>query len=90
MMQCVTCKQSFLFAPNWKPRKNKENMNILMEHEVTLIHSYIKLKHEQHCTTTWIEFIFNSIQFQYIELKFSWNPQLNLTQFLYDIVMNKS
>jgi len=61
-------------------KKNKENMNILMEHEDTLIHSYMKLKHEQHCTTTWIEFI----------LKFSWNPQLNLIQFFYGLVVNKS
>jgi len=61
-----------------------------MEHEDTLIHSY--MKHEEHCITTWIEFIFNSIQFKYIELKYSWNPQFNLVPlwFSCEQILNES
>ncbi len=31
----------------------------------TLIYSYMKFRCEQHCTTTWIEFRINSIQFKF-------------------------
>jgi hypothetical protein len=32
----------------------------------TLIHSYVKLKHEQDYNATWIEFRFNRIEFKFL------------------------
>jgi hypothetical protein len=65
MMQSITCNKSSLFALRQKTSelffKNKyfakQNKILNVFEWETLIHSYMKLRHEQHCNVTWIEFI---------------------------------
>jgi DNA-directed RNA polymerase subunit RPC12/RpoP len=55
MMQCVTCNKSFLFAPRLKT--SNENPFIIRKiskcsWNERLIHSYMKLRCQQHYNTT--------------------------------------
>jgi len=72
MMQFVTCNKSSLFAPRLKALCKFKRKQIFLENKTkfrmflkwkTLIHSYMKLRHESHSNATWIKVRFNSIQF---------------------------
>jgi len=71
MMQNITCNKLSLFAPRLKILIQQGNFffnqcgtrkNFKYSWNERLIHSYIKLRHEQHCNANWIKFDWNWIE----------------------------
>jgi hypothetical protein len=82
MMQYVTCNNFSLFAPRLialeKQGKDKypwgaNKFCLTFLKWETLIHSYMKLRHEKHCNANWIKFNLHSTKFNSNSIEDKWD-----------------